>query len=251
MRETETPSRIDAPSDALGQEHRRNPRALEPTSDELRSLLADVGEHLIAFVERLDSAPAQDMAGAERIARSLKGPPPKFGRRPDDVLKTLFGDALVNGNNSAGPGYLGYVPGGGLVHAAIGDLIAKTVNRFPGLWVGSPGLVQLELNALSWFCDLVGFGPQGGGILTSGGSMATFSAVFTARRVRLGDAFADTRIYTSDQAHHSVQKAAILAGFAPDAVQEVPTDKTFRIDLDALVDAIERDRGQRPFMLVA
>ncbi|MCF8479665.1 MAG: aminotransferase class I/II-fold pyridoxal phosphate-dependent enzyme [Rhodospirillum sp.] len=224
---------------------------IEPDPEEMRALLHAVTERLIEFIGQLDTAPAQVMDDVRERTEKLRHGMPKFGRPAEDVLDCLFGEAIANGNNSAGPGYLAYVPGGGIVHAAVADLIAKTLNRFVGLWAGSPGLVQLELNVLRWFCDLVGYGPESGGILCSGGSMATFSAVFTARRRKLGDDLARARIYTSDQAHHSVRKAAVLAGFAADRVHVIASDENFRLDIDALEKAIQSDSDQRPFLVVA
>jgi aromatic-L-amino-acid decarboxylase len=82
--------------------------------------------------------------------------------------------------------------------------------------------------------------------------LANFTAVVTARRERLPDDFRGGTIYTSDQTHHSVRKAAVLAGFPEDNVREIPTNEHYQIRLDVLRQRIAEDReaGQRPFMLV-
>lgn len=54
--------------------------------------------------------------------------------------------------STAGPGYLAYIPGGGLFPSALADLIANAINRYVGVWVAAPALVQLELNVVRWFC---------------------------------------------------------------------------------------------------
>ncbi|RYE83396.1 MAG: aminotransferase class I/II-fold pyridoxal phosphate-dependent enzyme, partial [Myxococcales bacterium] len=99
---------------------------------------------------------------------------------------------------------------------------------------------------------LVGLPATGGGVLTSGGSMANLIAVVAARRACLPERFFDGVIYASDQAHHSVQKAALVAGFAPGQVRLVPSDARFRLDVRALVEAIAADRaaGRQPFLVV-
>ena len=155
--------------------------------------------------------------------------------------------------NAAGPGYLAYIPGGGLFASAVADLIADAVNRYTGLWMPAPGLVQLEVNVLRWLCRSVGYGEGSGGLLTSGGSLANFSALVTARRERLGDDFLDGVLYASDQAHHSVQKAALLAGFAERHLRLVESDQRFRLRLDGLAEQVRADRaaGRRPFLVVA
>jgi hypothetical protein len=112
--------------------------------------------------------------------------------------------------------------------------------------------VQLEVNVIRWFCQLVDYPESSGGYLSSGGSMANFTAVFTARRERLPEDFLDGTIYVSDQIHHSVTRAATLAGFPWSAVRTVPVDEAWRIRVDELEQVIAEDRknGRTPFMIV-
>jgi aromatic-L-amino-acid/L-tryptophan decarboxylase len=70
----------------------------------------------------------------------------------------------------------------------------------------------------------VGYPEAARGILTSGGSLAVLTALVTARRERLPEDFLSGTLYVSDQTHHSVAKAAVLAGFPPGNVREVETD---------------------------
>jgi len=155
--------------------------------------------------------------------------------------------------NTAGPGYLAYIPGGGLFPSAVADLIANAVNRYVGVWVTAPALVQLELNVVRWFCEIVGYGAASGGILTSGGSLANLSAITTARRERLPEAFWSGTIYTSDQTHHSVRKSAVLAGFPEANVREIPSNDHREMRVDALEAQITADReaGLEPFLVIA
>jgi aromatic-L-amino-acid decarboxylase len=117
----------------------------------------------------------------------------------------------------------------------------------------APAFVQIEANVLRWFSEIIGYPEQARGFLTSGGSMATLSALITARHVRLGDDFSKAVIYLSDQIHHCVNKAARLAGFPASALHVLPTDEAFRLDPDALRKAMEEDRsrGLEPFMIAA
>src|SRR6185436_17437770 len=136
--------------------------------------------------------------------------------------------------------------------AAVADLIADAVNRYTGIFVAAPALVQLEGNVLDWLRQIAGFPPETRGLLTSGGSISTLIALVTARRERLPEDFLKGTLYVSDQTHHSVAKSAILAGFPPANVREVPSDERFRIRLDALEERITEDRrsGFTPFLVV-
>jgi aromatic-L-amino-acid decarboxylase len=121
-----------------------------------------------------------------------------------------------------------------------------------GVFVAAPGLAQLEENVVQWFCQIAGLPRQARGVLTSGGSLANFSAVVAARRERLPEDFLAGTIYASDQTHHAVEKAALLAGFPAARVRAVASDDLFRIRLDELARAVAADRatGLTPFLLV-
>ena len=101
--------------------------------------------------------------------------------------------------------------------------------------------------------DVCGLPEGSGGLLTSGGSMATFSATVTARHNRLGEDLAGGTVYTTAFAHHSVAKAARLAGIRAAHIRAVPHTPDLRMDLHAAAAMIRADRnaGLRPFLLVA
>jgi glutamate/tyrosine decarboxylase-like PLP-dependent enzyme len=151
----------------------------------------------------------------------------------------------------AGPGYLAYIPGGGLYTAALADFIAQGVNRYVGLWQPSPAVVQIEENVTRWLCDMFDYPEGSQGLLLSGGSMANLSAMVTARHAKLGEDFTDGVYYVSEQAHASVPKAATIAGFSKRNVRIVATDDELRMDPEALRTQIARDRadGLRPFLV--
>ena len=228
---------------------------LEPSTDQMRVMVEKAAERVIEHIASLPEQPASyDPHDADNHARvrALVEVLPERGTDLDGLLDLLFGEAVPLSFNTASPGYLAYIPGGGVFPSAVADLIANAVNRYVGVWVAAPGLAQLELNVVRWFCEIMGYPPGSGGILTSGGSMANFTAVVTARRERLPDDFLAGTIYTSDQTHHSVRKAAVLAGFPEENVREIATNEDYEIRLDDLQRRIAEDRegGLRPFMLV-
>ena len=227
-------------------------RTLELTGDALRHLIDEAARRVVAHVDSLPRQPSADVEGGAALARSLVEPLPETGRPAEELLDLLFERLIPKSFNTAGPGYLAYIPGGGLPQSAVADLVADATNRYVGVFAAAPGLAQLESNVVRWFCDIAGLPREARGILTSGGSLATFSALVAARRDRLPENFLQGTIYVSDQTHHAVQKAAILAGFPEDRVREIATDSRFRIRLDALAAALAADRaaGRTPFLLV-
>lgn len=227
-------------------------RSLELSPAAFRSLIDAAAGRVVAHVASLDAQPSADTAGGAALARSLVEPLPESGRPAEELLDLLFDRLIPKSFNTAGPGYLAYIPGGGLPHSAVADLVADAVNRYVGVFAAAPGLAQIETNVVRWFADLAGYPPEARGILTSGGSLATFSAIVAARRARLPDDFLAGILYASDQTHHAVQKAALLAGFPPGNVREIASDGLFRIRTDVLAAAVSEDRaaGRTPFLVV-
>lgn len=230
----------------------REDNPLELSPEAFRKLTHRAVECIVEHIESLPEQPTTNTGGGRRFARSLAEPVPQEGTPFEDLLRMLFKRAIPCSFNTAGPGYMAYIPGGGLPHAAVADLIANATNRYVGLWLASPALVQLEANVIRWFSDMVGYPQTAGGTLTSGGSLANLTAVITARRERLPENFLRGTLYASDQVHHSITKAALLAGFPPRNVRQIPTDSTFRLRLDLLQEQIEADRQAdlTPFLVV-
>lgn len=226
---------------------------LELSEQAMRTLVEQAMARVVPHLESLPDQPALDLEGADELAFSLAEPLPRGGTELEPLLDLLFRQAVPKTLNTAGPGYLAYIPGGGLFHSAVADLISDAVNRYVGIWAAAPALVQIEANVIRWFCEMVGYPATAGGILTSGGSIANLTAVIAARADRLPENFLKGTLYTSTQTHHSVEKAAALAGFPARNVRAIPVDDRQRIRMDHLAERIAEDRaaGSMPFMLVA
>ncbi len=229
-------------------------RLLEPSPAEMRRMVDSATTRILDHLGSLPSQRASDLAGVDALVRELaEDSLPEHGEPLPALLDLLFDQAIPKSFNSAGPGYLGYIPGGGIFPAAVADLISGSVNRYLGIWQAAPCLAQLEGNVVRWFCRMVGFTSAASGFLTSGASLAGLSAVFTARRKLLPEDFLHGVLYTSDQTHHSVSRAAVLAGFPPNRVREIPSDDHCRLRIDRLRRQIREDRaaGLQPFLVVA
>lgn len=230
----------------------RTPVPLDVGPADRADLSAEVLAAIEGFFEALDGGPASFGPTEQALIDSLLDPPPEERTRDiGALLDTVLGAARTGFETAAGT-QLSYVPNGGLYTAALGRFLAAALNRWTGAGFAQPGAVAIEQSVIKWMLDLFGLGPQAAGLLVSGGSMATLEAVVTAR-TRFGPDFADAVIYTSDRAHHSVAKAARMAGLAADGIRSVETDARQRIDPVALERAIRADQaqGRRPMMMVA
>lgn len=225
---------------------------LEPTAEEMRSLTRLATDRIVRHIETLPTQPSLAIEGGRELAAALAEEAPESGAAPEELLELIFEQATPTSFTNPGPGFMAYIPGGGLFESALADFIAGAINRYVTVWTAAPGLVQLEVNVIRWFCRMIGYPHSAGGFLSSGGSMANFSAVFTARRELLAENFLGGTIYVSEQVHHSISRAATLAGFGESALRVVPTDAKRRIEVDHLAEMIEDDRasGRTPFLVV-
>jgi aromatic-L-amino-acid/L-tryptophan decarboxylase len=230
-----------------------DPADLEFSVDDMRRMTRAVTERAIDHIAALGAQPACGDVHVEELARRLREPAPEEPSPIDPLLDRLFDEWIPSSFNAPGPGYLAYIPGGGLFPAALADFIADTANRYTGVWQAAPLLVQLEANALDWLRDWMDFPQTTRGLFTTGGSMANFNAILCARERQLGRDIRRGVMYTSTQVHHSVAKSARLAGVFEDRVRSVDVDDEFRMRVDALAATIRRDRaeGLTPFLVVS
>jgi len=228
--------------------------SLDFTPDQMRHMAHLVVERCVSHLATIDQLPSGGtLEGVEHACRELREPAPEDAGTLQPLLELLFDNAIPRSYNTAGPGYLAYIPGGGVFPAALADFIADTANRYTGVWNAAPALVQLEANALEWLRDWMSFPPGTAGLFTTGGSMATFNAILCARERLLGRDVRTGTLYTSSQGHHSIAKSAKLAGIFDDRVRVIPVDADYRMDVGALADAIAADRaaGLRPFLVAS
>ncbi|MFJ9614988.1 pyridoxal phosphate-dependent decarboxylase family protein [Streptomyces noursei] len=225
---------------------------LEPSGPEMRAMSEAAMLVVEQFINDLPEAPAKDLDGALELAEQLREEAPEIGTSFEKLLNTVAISSQKAVNNS-GPGFMAYIPGGGLYVSALADFLAAGFNRYVSLAAKAPALAQIEATVVRWLCDLFDYPSEARGVLTSGGSMANFSAVITARKAKLGEDFSTGVLYTSEQSHASCAKAAYLAGFPRERIRMVPTDERLRMDADALTAMVEADRaaGLRPFMVTA
>src|SRR5262245_61194574 len=122
----------------------------------MRRMVDAAMDRIVAHVRSLPEQPSASTEGGAELARSLVEPMPERGEEFERLLELLFDTVVPQSFNTAGPGYLAYIPGGGIFHAAVADLIACSVNRYVGVFQAAPGLAQIEANVVRWFCDIVG-----------------------------------------------------------------------------------------------
>eukprot|EP01065_Artemidia_motanka_P030983 TRINITY_DN3715_c0_g1_i4.p1 TRINITY_DN3715_c0_g1~~TRINITY_DN3715_c0_g1_i4.p1 ORF type:complete len:560 (+),score=101.08 TRINITY_DN3715_c0_g1_i4:266-1945(+) len=241
-----------------------SPHPLELDEAGLRRLFEEAVDRVVRYSAELPQMPAlagvsypdaDPKSAGDSVQDLIEPEMPETGESYSKLLSLLFDRCLSQGMNTAHPGYMGHIGGGGIPHAAVADMIGDVANRQMAVWICCPGFVRLEMNVLRWFCDLAGLPRKTSlGCLTTGGSVATLSAVVAARSAKLpGDLHPlSARFYTSAHAHHCVGKAAQLVGFPTQCKRVVPTDELGCMRMDVLREMIAEDRqaGHKPFLVV-
>lgn len=222
---------------------------LQPTPEQFRAAMERVLDFSESLLSRGGNARASDFSGVEEVLARVDEPEPRQADL-EELLATLLA-AASTGKNHVHPGFLAYVPISGAPITAIADYLAALLNPYVGVQWDSPAMLQMEWDALRWMSRLVGYPEQARGVFTSGGSLANFTAVVTARHARLGSNHAQGRMFVTEQAHHSLERAARICGLKPECIVTVATDGNLRLDPQALEDALARDpAGAGPSFLV-
>lgn len=229
-------------------------RELEPTAEYRTAITDKVFRYAAGFLDRVYEAPV--FVADHNHGRGIYDSP--ITDEPIDIDAAL---ALIKTNvdtpalNPASGGHVGYIAGGGVYPAALGDYLADVSNNFAGVYFVGPGAVRMEHMLIRWMADLIGFPDEAGGDLASGGSIANLIAVVTARDasgLRARDVERSV-VYLSSQVHHSVTKALRVAGLGDCVLRSVEMDDRFRMKPSVLRDLVTADRknGLTPWMVVA
>lgn len=223
---------------------------LEPGMAEREALAALAFGHAEGFYADLADGPA-NRSWEEVFAAPFDPEFAEAGRDPAAVLAFLGRSVDRPGIATASPRFMGYIPGGGLFHSALGDFLAAASNKYAGFASAAPGAVRMENAVAGWLARVIGF-PQGAaGTLTSGGSMANLTAIVAAREAR--DPQGGGAVYSTRFAHHCIDKALRIADRAKAPRRLIATDSRHRMNVAALAEALERDaaEGVRPWLVVA
>ena len=232
------------------------PVALELDHRTMQEMGRTVADFVAGHLASLREQPAFRTLDPRAARGLLSSAPPENPRSFDAVLQDFRERVVPHHAREPHPRFLGYIPSCPTFPAVMGDWLATGFNFFAGVWTVAVGPNEVELTVLEWFRLWMGMPEGTRGLLTSGGSAATVTAVVAARHAAVGESTEDIArltAYCSDQAHSSVTKAAWIAGVARKHVRAVPSDGSFRLRMDRLREMVAADRaaGLRPFLLCA
>lgn len=236
---------------------------IELSPEDFRMAGHDLIDAIADFLASLSERQVGPGESRAEVRRNLgSGSIPELGTSPHRLLKEtadlMFEHSLFNGH----PRFLGYITSSAAPIGALADLLASAVNPNVGAWSLSPVASEIEVQTIQWIAELIGYPPDCGGLLVSGGNMANFVGFLAARRAKLGENVrtkgmrnlesGQPTIYCSAETHTWIEKAADQFGIGTQAIRWVPTNENLQMDLNALRTQINNDKanGFFPFLVV-
>ncbi len=194
-----------------------------------------------------------------KLPRSAPEKPEPFEKVMSDFQRVIL-PGITHWNH---PRFFAYFSITGSYAGIIGEMLSSAMNVNAMLWKTSPSATELEEVVLDWLREMVGLPKQFEGVINDTASVGSLCAMAAAResvslqiREKGLTGRRDVprlRMYTSEEAHSSIEKAAIVLGIGQEGIRKIGTDEAFRMDVHALEAAIEEDirAGIRPVCVVA
>jgi glutamate/tyrosine decarboxylase-like PLP-dependent enzyme len=224
---------------------------LSLSPEEFRRLGHLVVDRLADHMAALDGLPPVAPADPAWSAASIP-PCPDGPSDPDEAIAALFDEILPRGQLATHPRFFARISSPSNPVSVLADLAGAGWNAFAGSWTGGAGASAVELAVLDWLREWMGMPAGSEGVLVSGGSVGTLTALAAAALARVEDR-ATATAYASEHTHGAVAKAWRILGFAPANLRVLPADAEFRLPAAAVRTAVAADReaGLQPFCVLA
>ena len=225
-----------------------------------------IGHELVDWIaeyrDHIESFPVMSQVRPGEIRAMMPAEPPQRGLGLDDIAMTLNKIVMPGITHWNHPGFFAYFPANADYSSVLADIVTAGLGAQGMSWQTSPAATEVEEVVMDWLRQMLGLSESFSGVIQDTASTATFCALLCARE--RATQFCQNRggmqaeasplvVYASDQAHSSIPKAALLAGFGRDHLRLLSTDNEHALRLDLLESAIQADiqAGRRPCALVA
>jgi aromatic-L-amino-acid decarboxylase len=221
-------------------------------SDEFRKSGHALVDWIADYLEHSDRYPVLSRVKPRDIVEALPDHAPE-DPEPFEAIMRDFERVLVPGlTHWNHPGFMAYFAITGSAPGVLADFLSAALNQQAMLWRTSPAATELEEVTLGWLRRLIGLPDTFEGVIYDTASIATMHALVAAREAAVADVRARglsgrdvprVAVYCSDQTHSSIDKAVIAIGLGHESLRKIPTDDAFSMRVDALEQAIARDRA--------
>jgi aromatic-L-amino-acid/L-tryptophan decarboxylase len=236
----------------------RGPGDMPP--EEVRRLAHEVSEWIGDYLATVGDLPVLPDVRPGDVRARIPTEPPERGEDMDAALedfRNIIVPAVTHWNH---PSFHGYFATTGSGPGILGEMLAAAMNLNAMVWRSSPAATELEQVVMDWLRQLVGL-PEGfDGTINDTASHSTLYALAAAREIAYPELHSGGlfglprgRVYASEHAHSSVEKAVMTLGFGRDGYRPIPSDEAFRMRVHALESALREDEaaGIRPIAVVA
>ena len=224
---------------------------LDPSTTEFRAAGHRLVDWIADYLENIDDYNVLSAVKPGDIEKQFPAAPSSKGRSYDELI-TDFESKIVPGiTHWNHPAFFAYFSITGSQAGILAELLTAGLNANGMLWKTSPSLTELETVVLGWLRNGLGLPDNLFGIINDTASINSFLALAAAREAlglnicgegMTGRALPPLRVYCSEHAHSSIEKAAMALGFGANGVVKIPGDDAYRMRVDALEEAIARDK---------
>ena len=217
------------------------------------------------YYERVESFPVMSQVQPGEVRGKLPDAPPIQGEPFERVMEDVERVILPGITHWQSPNFFAFFPANASGPGILGELLSAGLGVQGMIWATSPACTELETHVLDWLVDMLALPEafkstqQGGGVIQDTASSASLCAILVGREQATGYATnqrgCDGRltVYTSAEAHSSIEKGAKIAGIGAENVRLVPVDNRLAMQPEALARMIEEDRaaGYTPCLVAA
>jgi aromatic-L-amino-acid decarboxylase len=235
------------------------------SSVEFRKLGYRVVDMIAEYYSSLNSLPVFPAKKTTEVEEIFIEDLPEKSHDPDKILDEWQSKILPNSTHIGSARYFGFVMGSGTMIGTLAEALAASVNSNVGGWKPAPAATEIERRTIKWIAELIGYPVDCGGLFTSGGTMANFTALETALRniapydtttkgLQNKEFAGSFKVYMSDhEGHISIIRAADMLNLGRDSVRLVKSKDDFKIDTEDLERKINEDiaNGDFPLCVVA
>jgi len=232
------------------------------TPEEFRKFGHRLIDWIADYREGIGDLPVMSQVAPGEIKTQLPADPPQQPESFDAILGDVERVILPGISHFQHPGFFAYFPANNLLSSVLGDFLSTGLGTIGLAWQSSPALTELEEVVTDWMRRMTGLSDGWSGVIQDTASTCTLVALLCAREratdhgAGRGGLQAEPQpltVYYSAQAHSSVDKAALLAGFGRANIRHLPCDESFALRPDELRRLIEADRaaGLKPCAIVA
>ena len=230
-----------------------NKHSIHMTIDEFKNNAYKVIDWIADYYKNVDSFPVLSQAAPGDIRSQLPDHPPEDGETFEAVLADMNEKILPGITHWQSPNFFAFFPCNSTGPAILGDMLSTGLGVQGMLWATSPACTELETHVLDWLVDMLDLPEKfkstgtGGGVIQDTASSATLCALVAAREKASNGKINETgfdgtlRVYTSSQAHSSVEKAVKIAGIGRHNLRSIAVDNEFAMRPSELRRAIEQD----------